>query len=62
MTANATIVQAMADVAAITPSITSMVSDLLNLMLQPPLVIFLAIAFVYAAFRVGIGIYQTMTN
>lgn len=60
MTANATIVQAMADIQAITPSITAMISDILNLMLQPPLVIFLGVAFVYAAFRIGLGVYETM--
>ena len=60
MTANATIVQALADISAITPSVTAMITDVLNLMLQPPLVIFLAIAFVYAAFRIGLGIYTTM--
>ena len=60
MSANATIVQALADIGAVTPTVTAMISDVLNLMLQPPLVIFLAIAFVYAAFRIGLGIYSTM--
>jgi hypothetical protein len=60
MSANATITQAMADIGAITPSITSMIGDILNLMLQPPLVIFLGVAFVYAAFRIGLGVYETM--
>jgi len=62
MTANATITQALADIAAITPTVTAMITDVLNLMLQPPLVIFLAIAFVYAAFRIGLGIYETMRS
>jgi hypothetical protein len=60
MTANATITQALADIAAITPSVTAMITDLLNLLLQPPLVIFLACAFVYAAFRIGLGIYEVL--
>jgi hypothetical protein len=60
MAANATIVQALEDISAVTPSVVSMVTDILNLMLQPPLVIFLAIAFVYAAFRIGLGIYTTV--
>jgi hypothetical protein len=60
MTANATIVQALADISAITPSITAMISDVLNLLLEPPLVIFLAVAFVYSAFRIGLGIYESM--
>lgn len=60
MTANATIVQAMADIQAITPSITAMITDILNLMLAPPLVIFLGVAFVYAAFRIGLGVYEVM--
>lgn len=62
MSANASVTQFVADVAEITPSITSTMTTVLQLLLQPPLVIFVAVAFVYAGVRIGMSLWRKLRH
>jgi len=60
--ANASITQFVADVAEITPSLTSTMTQILGLLLVPPLVIFVAVAFFYAGVRIGMSLWRKLRH
>ena len=62
MSASANVTQFVADVAEITPSITTTMTSVLNMLLQPPLVIFVAVSFIYAGVRIGMSMWRKLRH
>jgi hypothetical protein len=62
MTANSNVTQFVADLGAISPTIIDLIGQTLNLLLQPPLVIFTSIAVIYAGFRIGMSLWQRLKH
>jgi predicted Co/Zn/Cd cation transporter (cation efflux family) len=60
MSASANVTQFLADSAEITPVIVNTIGIVLNLLLQPPLVIFVGVMFVYAGVRIGMSIWNRL--
>jgi hypothetical protein len=62
MAASANVTQFVADAAEITPSIVSGASTVLGMLLQPPLVIFVAVSFVFAGAKLGMMIWSRLRH
>jgi hypothetical protein len=61
MTANANITQFVEDVGVVGPALVIQITNVLNLLLQSPvLIILLSITFVVIGYRIGMGIYRKM--
>jgi hypothetical protein len=62
MPASANVTQFIADMAEVSPAIFTMIGQVLNLLLAPPLVIFTAIAVIYAGVRIGMGLWKRLKH
>lgn len=62
MVANATVLQFVEDLGAMTPVIVAMIQQVLSLLLAPPLVIFTSIAVIYAGFRIGMRLWHSLSR
>lgn len=61
MTANANITQFVEDVGVVGPALVTQITNVLNLILQSPvLIILLSITFVVIGYRIGMGLYRKM--
>jgi len=60
MGADANVTQFLADVAEISPVIVTTATTVLGLLLEPPLVIFVGVAFVYAGARIGMSLWRRL--
>ena len=60
MTADADVTAFLANVAEISPVIVTTATTVLGLLLKPPLVIFVGVAFVYAGARIGMSLWRKL--
>jgi hypothetical protein len=60
MAADADVTAFLADVAEVSPVIVTTATTVLGLLLEPPLVIFVAVAFVYAGARIGMSLWRKL--
>ena len=61
ITANSNITQFVADVGVVGPALVTQIVNVLNLLLESPvLIILLSITFVVIGYRIGMGIYRKM--
>jgi hypothetical protein len=61
MAANANVTQFIEDVGVVGPALVTQITNVLNLILQSPvLIILLSIVFVTIGYRIGMGIYRKM--
>jgi hypothetical protein len=60
MAADANVTAFLANVAEISPVIVTTATTVLGLLLTPPLVIFVGVAFVYAGARIGMSLWRKL--
>jgi len=60
MSADADVTAFLANVAEISPVIVTTATTVLGLLLKPPLVIFVGVAFVYAGARIGMSLWRKL--
>lgn len=60
MTADADVTAFLANVAEISPVIVTTATTVLGLLLKPPLVIFVGVAFVYSGARIGMSLWRKL--
>jgi hypothetical protein len=60
MAADANVTAFLANVAEISPVIVTTATTVLGLLLNPPLVIFVGVAFVYAGARIGMSLWRKL--
>jgi hypothetical protein len=62
MAADANVTAFVANVAEISPSIVTTATNVLGLLLEPPLVIFVGVAFVFAGAKLGMLIWRKLRH